>query len=376
MTRRAESREASSVRGYVRRVLLEREVSRAWYKKLKRAVQKHFDPDSTYVNHKLLDYLQEMPALGEGSSRIAYKLEVTGYEPTVFKVTKNPFGRSQTKTEVHCYEKGTSKFIPEVYDWHPEFAWIEMEYLHPVTWDDVLEEAGLQGTWDLRDLFEEVIEGEDEETILNMIDANPEFVQNLLSLRDVCDLQIGDLTVEEHWGKDSYGNLKVADFGFKGWGRHSREERGDDPYEMETRAEDMVESKGFYDLSVTVETDGGELYWGWEWEDSFDWEPPHGEGINVGRAEESGVREDIYQAISGLFPRGESPRVRVDINEYSITVHVRIYGSDSGNLTDLELALDDLEEVDNEISNVWNAIDGTAYEYAEGFVEAEEDDEI
>lgn len=71
----------------------------------------------------VLDFLQRFgEKLGKGTSRIAYE-----YSPgKIIKIAFNNAGLLQNRNEIKFYDE-LVPYVPEIYDYHPEGYWIEME---------------------------------------------------------------------------------------------------------------------------------------------------------------------------------------------------------------------------------------------------------
>lgn len=200
---------------------VDQEVKASWYDKLKEAIGRHFDLDEPYLQYEIEKVLDELPWVGEGSARKAYKLDVKDFDPVVFKIAKNPHGMEQNKVEVSCYQTGVD-LLPEVYDWDFKYVWIEEELLQPISDDEFSKLAGLhmQTLYWLMDNWET-----DRGRALNKISSKitskkaKVFLGQLDALIKGCRLEegTGDLTRIDHWGKDHNGQLKILDFGFAGW---------------------------------------------------------------------------------------------------------------------------------------------------------------
>lgn len=205
------------LRLYVRRVLMEDwtgQVPKSHHDTLVHMVEKHLDPTDPYHNPELHMFLSEVPYLGEGSSRVAYKIDIQGKEPFVFKVAKNAFGVSQNKTEINCGMLGHD-ITAEIYKSHPQHIWLEQELLTLVNGEQEFESlAGVSWNdfiWGIRRALQDGVSV----TGVDMVDK-------VLDLIESCGLAHADITTLTHWGKDKSGRLKLLDFGFRGFAKHGK----------------------------------------------------------------------------------------------------------------------------------------------------------
>lgn len=80
-----------------------------------------------------VDYCnQTLQKLGTGSSRIVYLID----NKTVLKLAKNQKGIAQNETEINSSDSYFNTVIAEVFEYDPQFLWVEMEYAKPATKND------------------------------------------------------------------------------------------------------------------------------------------------------------------------------------------------------------------------------------------------
>jgi len=156
--------------------------------------------------YEVSEYIKKcnLPIIGSGSSRIVYKISIPGYEPSVikFSYSSNKFKYEQNKQEVYFYQNKKNKLIPRIFNWHPEFVWIEMEFL-----------KAIPSTKKLLSLI-----GIERRSELSNADILPTHkspvMKEAIKLVQDFGLVPCDITVPYHWGLDRYGKLKICDFGW------------------------------------------------------------------------------------------------------------------------------------------------------------------
>ena len=154
------------------------------YERLQEIAGKSFPED-----RKELDLLLKKGGayLGSGSGREAWRMEVEGWEPFCFKfahrdplsikgVLTSLVGIEQTEAEVRAFQNLDHEWIPVLYDWHPDFYWVEMELL-------------------------EEIETKDLPTLELINSFNREYF-------------LDDIDDPNQWGRNSKGQIKILDLGF------------------------------------------------------------------------------------------------------------------------------------------------------------------
>lgn len=141
---------------------------------------------------------------GEGSSRVVFILSGR----FALKIAKKNSGIAQNKAEREAYEKISSKeLVAKVYQ-HDKFdRWLISDLVKPLRTEEEFEQ--LTG-----DTFESL------EEFLTLVygkatypDDASDFFESVVSLVDEADLEWGDLTVIDQWGKTTDGRAVVLDYG-------------------------------------------------------------------------------------------------------------------------------------------------------------------
>ncbi len=161
------------------------------YEMLKKLVGRRIKGNALILRQTLL---RKCRRLGTGSGRIAYLIEVKGFEPFVFKFRrvgnawcKELNGDCQNKTEIRIYQRSTHKdhYVPRFYDWdNVTWRWVEMEYLSPLP----------RTAWSGCKLM-------------------PTY-KAMRKLARKFRLGIGDVTRSDHWGLDDKSRVRILDMGF------------------------------------------------------------------------------------------------------------------------------------------------------------------
>lgn len=72
---------------------------------------------------------ERLQKLGSGSSRIVYKID----ESKALKLAKNAKGISQNEVEIDSFDSYFSEILAEVFEYEPNYLWVEMELATPCT---------------------------------------------------------------------------------------------------------------------------------------------------------------------------------------------------------------------------------------------------
>jgi len=150
---------------------------------------------------KAWDYLEENGIeIGCGSSRCAFLIKTKGYEKSVIKIAISEDSIGQTKEEVTIWLKSRNKFLPRVFNWHPKYWWIEMEFLKSIKSKDFKNVFGI-----------DICSASSFSIMRKKKNKN---LKRLSFLHDKYGLLYGDILVLEHWGRDYKRQLKIRDFGY------------------------------------------------------------------------------------------------------------------------------------------------------------------
>jgi hypothetical protein len=158
--------------------------------------------------------------LGEGSSRIAYRL--TGSR--VLKIAHDPMkGTAQNEAELDTFTNPLTKpIVARIFDYDKNYKWIVSEVVRPFSNSSQFENKTGIPWWVFQRTVFSVIRKEknvQDETFLSKVHAfklsekQAEFIKSAIELIHL-DVLPGDVLVVEHWGVTSDGRVVILDYGF------------------------------------------------------------------------------------------------------------------------------------------------------------------
>lgn len=116
------------------RNIIKEELSKVFETELNEDYPSYFDMDyfkSLNSFNQRIKYCQEnLQRISSGSSRIVYKID----DEKVLKLAKNKKGLAQNENEIsHSQESLLEDVVANVFDYHPDDLWVEMEFAQKLT---------------------------------------------------------------------------------------------------------------------------------------------------------------------------------------------------------------------------------------------------
>lgn len=157
-------------------------------------------------------YLHKM---GQGSSRITFLIS----SRKILKVALEASGYGQNEAEVSVYTNPSTKnIITKIYEIGPGYSWIVSELVKPFTRGGFKQATGVSFFTVSRVIEAELgnwpAEHREEWGIEELSPELNKFVKAVVMLIQNNDLQLGDIFVEDHWGKSADGRIVLLDYGF------------------------------------------------------------------------------------------------------------------------------------------------------------------
>ena len=154
-------------------------------------------------------YLQR---LSSGSSRIVYKID----DQKVLKLAKNTKGLAQNEHEADLSDNYSIKpHVAEIFDYHPDYLWIEMELAQRITAAKFKQITGVS----LKDFAEAVMFSQknsfDKPRVPQEVLEN-EFVKDIIDLVHNYDFNINDLVRPSSYGivsRNGQEHVVIIDYG-------------------------------------------------------------------------------------------------------------------------------------------------------------------
>jgi hypothetical protein len=160
---------------------------------------------------------QNLPYLGQGSSRIVFALPNTKY---VLKLARNSRGIAQNEAEVDLFTDPKTKLIvAQIYDFDSEFKWLISETVKPFRHGSSDNEFEDLTNMKFDDFYNIEYIKDDKNNEIKVYNSYPHlktniFFQTAKHLYLNSTLMAGDFFILSHWGKTADGRVVILDYGF------------------------------------------------------------------------------------------------------------------------------------------------------------------
>ncbi len=158
---------------------------------------------------EIYEYIKQyLRPMGRGSSRMTFLLS----SGKILKVAKNDAGLDQNQAEVDVFTNPATKdVVARIFDYDPKNKWLVSELVKPLTWDQF--EAVTRWGWEE---FVEALKSELKGSGVREGDI-PKHMQkwfdSVIQMVKANKLSLGDLTVDDHWGKTASNRVVLLDYG-------------------------------------------------------------------------------------------------------------------------------------------------------------------
>lgn len=146
--------------------------------------------------------------MGRGSSRMTFLLG----GKKILKLAKNQAGIAQNEAEVDVYTNPSTKnVVSRIYSYDPQYKWLVSELVKPLSWDE-FEKVTRWGWQEFVDCLKSALVGggfQEKDVPQHM----QQWFNAVLQMAKANNLSLGDLKVDDHWGKTADNRVVLLDYG-------------------------------------------------------------------------------------------------------------------------------------------------------------------
>jgi hypothetical protein len=151
---------------------------------------------------------QYLRPMGRGSSRMTYLLS----SGKILKLAKNAAGLDQNQAEVDVFTNPSTKdVVARIFDYDSQNKWLVSELVKPLSWDQF--ESITRWGWEE---FVDALKAELKGSGVREGDIPPhmkKWFDAVIDMVQANKLSLGDLTVDDHWGKTASNRVVLLDYG-------------------------------------------------------------------------------------------------------------------------------------------------------------------
>jgi hypothetical protein len=174
----------------------------------------------TSFNQRIQYCEQNLQRIASGSSRIVYKVD----DEKVLKLAKNKKGLAQNEVEIEYSQyHDIESIVARVFDYHPDYLWVEMELARKVTKSNFKAATGFNWEDYTKALYNYSLEhtgrrGQRQDIDKELVSAmwEDEFTYEMFSFIGSYDVPVGDLIRTSSYGlvkRDGREDIALIDYG-------------------------------------------------------------------------------------------------------------------------------------------------------------------
>lgn len=158
---------------------------------------------------EIYNYVKQfLKPMGRGSSRMTYLLS----SRKILKIAKNDAGLSQNEAEVDVFTNPSTKdVVARIFDYDPQNKWLVSELVKPLSWDQ-FEHITRWGWQEFVDCLKSKLQGggfQEKDVPQHM----RKWFNAVVEMAQANKLSLGDLKVDNHWGKTADNRVVLLDYG-------------------------------------------------------------------------------------------------------------------------------------------------------------------
>jgi hypothetical protein len=158
---------------------------------------------------EIYNYVKKyLKPMGRGSSRMTYLLS----SRKILKIAKNEAGLSQNEAEIDVFTNPSTKnVVSRIFDYDPQNKWLVSELVKPLHWDE-FESLTKWGWQEFVDCLKAKLQGDGFQE-KDVPQHMKKWFDAVVELAQANKLSLGDLKVDDHWGKTSDNRVVLLDYG-------------------------------------------------------------------------------------------------------------------------------------------------------------------